>query len=288
MKNENISGLQLVNMKQGLWENLCELLGGTVDLQQLRRNNTRLELFPPHRHDVDNDWTDYADWTFLIHKTFVRRLIAYNPYVDEWTSFRFARQIVYLCADVVDKFVASREFEDCMFDIMETFVSTLRSFFEIYDRCQSPLEHAFLIGAACSTDYKYGKYGFLSWNQLLTPDIFDAQYVFRNYRLDFAIQHKEKGIKIAVELDGHTYHERTVEQAVNDRSRDRELALHGWKVIRFHRKELETNLRKCVADTAFLYASCLDPDLPRRVEAYRQKHRERLQKLTNSKKNGNS
>ncbi len=93
----------------------------------------------------------------------------------------------------------------------------------------------------------------LDWDTLLNPDLFDTQVKVENFRLDFAIKDKKNKFKIAVELDGHTYHEKTVEQAVRDRSRDRELTANGWHVIRFHRAELEKSLSECIFSVYKVY-----------------------------------
>lgn len=43
---------------------------------------------------------------------------------------------------------------------------------------------------------------------------------------------------IAVELDGHDFHERTPDQALRDRSKDRLLVQHGYTVLRFTGREI--------------------------------------------------
>lgn len=43
----------------------------------------------------------------------------------------------------------------------------------------------------------------------------------------------QEPIAIAVELDGHDFHERTKQQASRDKKRDRSLLSKGWSVIRF-------------------------------------------------------
>ncbi len=60
------------------------------------------------------------------------------------------------------------------------------------------------------------------------------------YRIDFAFIGSVMGgasdgapIRIAVELDGHDFHERTKEQASRDKMRDRILMANGWMVLRF-------------------------------------------------------
>lgn len=44
--------------------------------------------------------------------------------------------------------------------------------------------------------------------------------------------------RLIVECDGHEYHERTKEQAARDRSRDREMQLEGYTVLRFTGSEI--------------------------------------------------
>lgn len=72
-------------------------------------------------------------------------------------------------------------------------------------------------------------------------------------RLDFALQgdlaHVATEWKVAIELDGHDFHERTKEQAKRDRSRDRELTELGWRVLRFTGSEIWADARKCAEES---------------------------------------
>lgn len=54
------------------------------------------------------------------------------------------------------------------------------------------------------------------------------------FRLDFAIP----DFKIAVELDGHDFHERTKEQVAHRNMRDRKLQADGWTVLHISGSEL--------------------------------------------------
>lgn len=54
------------------------------------------------------------------------------------------------------------------------------------------------------------------------------------YRLDFAFPEQ----KIAVELDGHAFHERTVDQVIARDTRDRHLQVAGWRVLHWSGTEL--------------------------------------------------
>jgi very-short-patch-repair endonuclease len=53
---------------------------------------------------------------------------------------------------------------------------------------------------------------------------------------------------IAIECDGHDYHERTKQQAAYDRSRDRELLALGISTIRFTGSEIHHDADRCAAD----------------------------------------
>lgn len=69
-------------------------------------------------------------------------------------------------------------------------------------------------------------------------------------RLDFAIL--SATAKVAVELDGHDFHERTKEQAIRDKSRDRELQMLGWKAVRFTGAEVWRDPERCCFEIAEL------------------------------------
>ena len=70
------------------------------------------------------------------------------------------------------------------------------------------------------------------------------------YRLDFLImvaRDLESGPfgDIAVECDGHDFHERTKEQAKRDRKRDRDLQAMGLRVLRFTGSEIFRDAAGC-------------------------------------------
>lgn len=73
------------------------------------------------------------------------------------------------------------------------------------------------------------------------------------FRLDVALigfngdegEPQLEGLKVAIECDGHRFHERTKEQAARDRSRDRTLTLEGWTVLRFTGSEIWRAPRAC-------------------------------------------
>lgn len=78
-----------------------------------------------------------------------------------------------------------------------------------------------------------------------------SQFIVPSYRLDFAIL----PVKIAVEVDGHDFHERTKEQAARDKARDRALAAGDWTILRFTGSEVFRNADNCVDEIMRLASS---------------------------------
>lgn len=73
-----------------------------------------------------------------------------------------------------------------------------------------------------------------------------------NYRLDFAVAPESH--KVAIEVDGHDFHERTKEQAARDKARDRALQADGWKVLRFTGSEVWNDPHRCALEVRQLVA----------------------------------
>ena len=63
---------------------------------------------------------------------------------------------------------------------------------------------------------------------------------------DFYIE--KRNTKLCVYTDGHTYHERTEEQAQRDRNIDRKLQELGFQVLRYTGKEVNENTLKIIGD----------------------------------------
>jgi very-short-patch-repair endonuclease len=64
--------------------------------------------------------------------------------------------------------------------------------------------------------------------------------------VDFYIE--KRGVKLCVYTDGHTYHERTEEQAQRDRNIDRKLQELGFQVLRYTGKDVNENAVKIIED----------------------------------------
>jgi very-short-patch-repair endonuclease len=69
---------------------------------------------------------------------------------------------------------------------------------------------------------------------------FMPQVKVSGYRVDFMVLIRHRGgvRRLAIECDGHDYHEKTKEQAQRDKKRDRDLLLAGVQTIRFTGSEL--------------------------------------------------
>lgn len=72
------------------------------------------------------------------------------------------------------------------------------------------------------------------------------QYEVEGHRVDLALVSAER--RIAVEADGHPWHERSPEQAARDRARDRALQRAGWMILRFTGTELVRDGEGCARE----------------------------------------
>ena len=69
---------------------------------------------------------------------------------------------------------------------------------------------------------------------------FKPQAKVDNYRLDFCLCGRcgYELEHVAIECDGHNFHEKTKEQAKHDKERDRYLTKKGYKILRFTGSEI--------------------------------------------------
>ena len=85
------------------------------------------------------------------------------------------------------------------------------------------------------------------------------QSTWGQYRVDFMMVHRMQGVarplRVAIECDGHEFHERTKAQAANDRSRDRAMTKTGIYVMRFTGSEIHADAMKCVRDVVDLISN---------------------------------
>lgn len=115
--------------------------------------------------------------------------------------------------------------------------------------CESPIEVVFLQAMTLYNLLICGKFPAFEadqWNNV--GHLIEPQKQILDYRVDFLISSPDIKTQIVVECDGHDFHERTADQAAKDRSRDRALSSHGYRVVRFTGRELWGNPWQCAMD----------------------------------------
>jgi very-short-patch-repair endonuclease len=127
--------------------------------------------------------------------------------------------------------------------------------------CESPVEKLFLVAL-----WMRGVWP--GWIQLAHARTFDAlteqarddmsgghaapQIKIGPYRVDFLLAmhfgaHEPLGL-VAVECDGHEFHEKTKAQAARDKARDRDLQMRGIQVFRYTGSEIWADAGECAAE----------------------------------------
>jgi len=131
-------------------------------------------------------------------------------------------------------------------------------------RCQSPIEQLFLATLAMQTPERGDLFHrikicredadteVMAWVDRQQEPVFflHQQMKVAKFRLDFALIHGTR--RVAVECDGHDFHEKTKEQAARDKKRDRELTADGWRVLRFTGSEIHRDADRCAGEVVSL------------------------------------
>jgi hypothetical protein len=126
-------------------------------------------------------------------------------------------------------------------DGLTAWKSRAKSIGECVAKCESPIEALLLVALFADTD------------RFSTPKDADApwlampQSVVRigdsKYRLDIEVI--GEGLRVAIETDGHDFHERTPEQVIRDNKRGRALEADQWHVVRFSGREVRRDPIGC-------------------------------------------
>lgn len=133
----------------------------------------------------------------------------------------------------------------------------LRNWQEVRRLCESPIEELFLaavfgsnIGRGVSPINIHAS-GYREGANAPSGDHLWPQAPVGQYRLDFLFcRFATDGSRrrVAVECDGHDFHERTKEQAAHDKARDRFLASQNICVLRFTGSEIHRDPYKCLGE----------------------------------------
>ena len=143
---------------------------------------------------------------------------------------------------------------DALLEVWRSSAATTAECF--LDACESPIEKLMLASLA----FVFHQ----DWGPALNPHpafvcadpndrlLIEPQKQIGAYRADFAITHRHAvatgmvcEVRAVVECDGHAFHEKTPEQAIRDKTRDREMTSEGWMVLRFSGREIVHNPRQC-------------------------------------------
>jgi very-short-patch-repair endonuclease len=76
-----------------------------------------------------------------------------------------------------------------------------------------------------------------------------SQHGLGRFRADFALI-MAGGRKVVIECDGIEWHDRTNQQFISERQRERDILILGWPVMRFTGAELMRDPDACAADVA--------------------------------------
>lgn len=140
----------------------------------------------------------------------------------------------------------------------EYYIYNNTSFFSLI--CESPIEVMLGVGffAAWNMNYSFMPPLRISSEEVIhqwdrkTILVIPQYQVADLRRIDFLIlgMNGNEEVRIAVECDGHDFHERTKEQAANDRFVDRQLQAAGYHVMRFTGSEIYNSLHHVTEELA--------------------------------------
>lgn len=124
---------------------------------------------------------------------------------------------------------------------------------EYASKCGSEIERAF--AAAMILGGRPHRIGIAEGREIVQPgDIWflEPQVTIGPYRVDFLLgspARKDDLLNcVAIECDGHAFHERTKEQAAHDKARDRFLSTQVGRVLRFTGSEIYRDSSACISE----------------------------------------
>jgi len=109
-------------------------------------------------------------------------------------------------------------------------------------RITSPIEQIFLM------EWKYSK-AEERFNVKINPRK-KVRTIGGAFEIDFLIKSSDDQTKLelAIELDGHEFHEKTKDQVIKDKRKERAIVTSGFPVLRFSGAEIVRNVRACVEE----------------------------------------
>lgn len=175
-------------------------------------------------------------------------LIQLRDEINYWLEQSTTSEILKISNEkgkiVDDHYLTDELCQDCSFKLTHNCKSCL---FEL----QSPLERKLFLELSKARINFQIQYG-LNWQggniSIQGKTFINPMNNFKEVLtvVDFYIE--KRGTKLCVYTDGHSYHERTEEQATRDRNIDRKLQELGFQVLRYTGKEVNENIFKIVKD----------------------------------------
>jgi hypothetical protein len=177
----------------------------------------------------------------------VRPVANLQPNTRDWSYTEFVKEHIAAAGDFVRDVFIHRETRFCG-----------------YAKTESPLESVFLVWWSA-----LAKVGEISGSMVECHRQQEVTVGDVTYRLDFTLTPEgplcfrgaQLGLypqKIAIELDGHDFHERTKEQVAYRNQRDRDLLAAGWKVLHFSGSEIHRRPDECVREAFGIGMSAYD------------------------------
>lgn len=173
----------------------------------------------------------------------------------------FFRKFGEWCGDRAEQIVGGEDKE--LSQLATVIDDKRRSWYDSIALTKSPIEQILVSGMMFLTD----GYNEIYATNGLIPDYinhwgtyFIPQYRIGSYTADFAIicQHNDKMKMIAVECDGHDFHEKTKAQAGHDKKRDRYFTAQGFKILRFTGSEIYQKVDECIDEIQFLVEKTME------------------------------
>lgn len=108
--------------------------------------------------------------------------------------------------------------------------------------CKSPIEILFWFA------FELMQYDIFGDSMMWLMPQFEVPTAKHNYYVDFAVD-GVSGLNIAIECDGHDFHEKTKEQVAHDNERDYNLKMAGWDILHFSGSQIYNAPFKCARQT---------------------------------------
>jgi very-short-patch-repair endonuclease len=239
----NTSFKYLLMIDQAIIKRIFELMMEEMDRAVADTKDENANALNLAKHVAK--WRKMQEWVLSLHQIFEKR---YGKELD----------MLRLVAEVYDLDTGNVLQADDISKRLEWYKKRLAKDFErsVVGRVEthavkSPIEQVFLM------EWEYQKIE-ARLGVTLTPQQ-KVVIGHREYHVDFVVTKPGHQLNIAIELDGHEFHERTKEQAAKDRARERALTVANFTVVRFTGSEIIKNPRRCVEETVTLIGSRISP-----------------------------